>query len=60
MQSRRALTEERKQVEEFFMVVCVIHQDVGCSSCFLLLLQTPGGPHKEGKLRGVTAKPLLQ
>lgn len=28
---------------------CVLQQDVGCSPCFLLLLQTPGGPHEEGK-----------
>lgn len=38
------------QLEDFSWWCVFVHQDVGCSSCFLLLLQTPGGPHQEGKL----------
>lgn len=30
-------------------MVILISEDVGCSSHFLLFLQTPGGPHKEGE-----------
>lgn len=43
------LTEEHKPTGRVLMVVCGAHQDVCCSPRFLLVLQTPGGPHKEGK-----------
>lgn len=34
---------------EVLMLVCVAHQDVCRSSRVIPLLQTPGGPHQEGK-----------